>query len=170
MPASHVDPVVRTHLLIRAPAAAVYKAFVDPAVTSRFWFTRGSGRLDEHDVVTWHWDMYGASARVEVVALERDRRIAIAWPTPVEWVLTRHGSRATFVEITATGFEGSAEERVARAIDAMGGFSFVLAGCKAWLEHGIALGLTRDHDPGSHVERGSSDAGGSLDPVVVGPA
>ncbi|MBC7990984.1 MAG: polyketide cyclase, partial [Luteimonas sp.] len=28
-------------MLIRRPVAEVFEAFVDPAITSRFWFTRG---------------------------------------------------------------------------------------------------------------------------------
>ena len=38
-------PVARTGMLIRKPAAEVCEAFVDPAVTSRFWFSKGSGPL-----------------------------------------------------------------------------------------------------------------------------
>lgn len=36
-------PVVVAHMLIRRPAAEVYAAFVDPAVTTRFWFSASSG-------------------------------------------------------------------------------------------------------------------------------
>ena len=38
-------PVVTATMLIRRPAAEVYAAFVDPAVTTRFWFSRASGPL-----------------------------------------------------------------------------------------------------------------------------
>jgi uncharacterized protein YndB with AHSA1/START domain len=78
-----VAPITRAEMLIRRPVAVVFDAFVDPAVTNRFWFTRGSKRLTEGDVATWHWDMYGVSAEVAVKAVERDRRILIEWPTPV---------------------------------------------------------------------------------------
>ena len=37
-----IPPVARTTMLIRRPAAAVFEAFVDPSITSRFWFSRGS--------------------------------------------------------------------------------------------------------------------------------
>ncbi len=32
-------------MLIRRPAAPVFEAFADPAVTARFWFSEGSGQL-----------------------------------------------------------------------------------------------------------------------------
>lgn len=69
--------IVRTHMLIRRPASQVYGAFIDPAVTSKFWFTRGSGILARGEKVMWYWDMYGASAEVEVLELEQDQRILI---------------------------------------------------------------------------------------------
>ena len=146
-------PVARAEMLIRRPASQVYQAFVDPATTTRFWFTRSSGPLQQGSTITWDWDIYGVSADVEVVALEQDRRIAVRWPTPVEWVFAPRGAEATFVTITASGFTGTEQEQVAQAIDAMGGFSLVLAGCKAWLEHGLALGLVADHNPDHHVPR-----------------
>ncbi|HSW03931.1 SRPBCC family protein [Aquabacterium sp.] len=148
-----VPPVARAEMMIRRPAAVVYGAFVDPAVTSRFWFTRGSQRLEEGALVTWFWDMYGASAQVSVKSLEPDRRIQIEWPTPVEWTFTpRHDGSTTMVVITASGFTGSDDEQVAQAIDAMGGFSLTLAGAKAFLEHGIELNLVADHNPDAHVK------------------
>jgi hypothetical protein len=42
---------------------------------------------------------------------------------------------------------GTDEEQVAQAIDMMGGFSLVLAGCKAYLEHHLQLNLVADHSP-----------------------
>ena len=145
------EPVARTTMLIWRPVAEVFEAFVDPAITSRFWFTRGSDRLKEGEVVTWHWDMYGAAARVDVKALEPNRRIVIEWPSRVEWTFSARGEDTTLVTITASGFGGTADERVAQAIDSMGGFSLALAGCKAYLEHGIALNLADDHNPNAHT-------------------
>ena len=39
-------PVVRAQMLIRTPVAEVFEAFVDPNVTTKFWFTKSSGRLE----------------------------------------------------------------------------------------------------------------------------
>ena len=144
-------PIARARMRIRRPATEVYRAFVDPAITSRFWFSAGSAVLAVGEVVTWHWSWYGVSAPVTVRALEPGRRILVEWPTPVEWTFTPKGTDATDVVITASGFGGDDDEQVARAIDAMGGFAFALAGCKAWLEHGIELHLAADHDPDHHV-------------------
>jgi uncharacterized protein YndB with AHSA1/START domain len=33
-------------MLIRRPVAKVFEAFVESAITSKFWFSRGSGKLE----------------------------------------------------------------------------------------------------------------------------
>lgn len=147
------EPVAHAHMLIRKPVSEVFEAFVDPQITSKFWFSRGDRRLDEGASVKWYWDMYGVHADVTVKALETNKRILIAWPTPVEWTFEPRGDGATLVNIVAGGFEGTGEEKVAQAIDAMGGLTMVLAGCKAYLEHGIELNLVADHNPDHHVSR-----------------
>jgi uncharacterized protein YndB with AHSA1/START domain len=39
-------PVATTGMLIRRPMDVVFDAFVNPDVTTRFWFTKSSGRLE----------------------------------------------------------------------------------------------------------------------------
>ena len=36
--------VAKAEMLIRKPVAEVFEAFVDPAITTQFWFTKSSGR------------------------------------------------------------------------------------------------------------------------------
>ncbi len=146
------EPIARPQMLIRKPVGEVFEAFVDPSITSKFWFTRGSARLTSGATITWYWDMYGASAQVAVKAIELNRRILIEWPTPVEWLFTPRADDAALVTITASGFTGTDDEKVAQAIDSMGGFSYLLAGCKAFLEHGVLLNLVADHHPDAHVK------------------
>src|SRR5690606_3730406 len=97
-------PAVRATMLIRRPVGEVFNAFVDPSVTCRFWFSRASGPLAPGTTVTWYWDQYGVSGEVKVTAFEENRRIAIEWPSPVEWSFIPRGDSATFVSIVATGF------------------------------------------------------------------
>lgn len=147
-------PVVKTQMLIRRPAAEVYEAFVDPAITTKFWFTKSSGRLEPSGTAKWEWEMYGVSTQVRVMALEPGRRIAIEWddpPCPVEWNFTARPDNTTLVTITNCGFAGTDDQQVTAAIDSMGGFCFLLAALKAYLEHGIQLNLVADHHPNAHV-------------------
>jgi hypothetical protein len=86
--------------------------------------------------------------------MEREKRILIDWddpPTQVEWHFHSRPDGTTLVTITHSGFAGNGDEVVSQALDSMGGFSFVLAGVKALLEHGIELNLVPDHAPDKHV-------------------
>jgi uncharacterized protein YndB with AHSA1/START domain len=39
-------PRTKTGMVIRRPVADVFEAFVNPKITTEFWFTRSSGRLE----------------------------------------------------------------------------------------------------------------------------
>ena len=67
--------------------------------------------------------------------------------TAVEWIFTPRPDGTTFVSVTSSGFRGSDEETVRHAIEATEGFTLVLVGLKALLEHGITLGLVADRFP-----------------------
>lgn len=144
--------VAKAEMLIRSPVSNVFEAFVDPAITSKFWFSRGSARLEAGASVRWDWEMYGFSTEVRVKVLEPNKRILVEWsaygtPTDVEWVFTPRADGTTFVSITNSGFRGSPLEMVNLAVGSTEGFSFVLAGAKALLEHGVLLNLVPDRFP-----------------------
>ena len=142
----------KTAMLIRKPVAEVFEAFINPEITSKFWFTRGSGRLEAGKQFQWDWEMYNVSAQVNVKAIEKDRRILIEWPgydtpTTVEWIFTPRADNTTFVTITNAGFTGDPDQAAKQAVEATEAFTWVLAGLKALLEHGINLNAIRDHFP-----------------------
>jgi uncharacterized protein YndB with AHSA1/START domain len=145
-------PVAKAEMLIRRPIADVFEAFVNPAITTKFWFTKASGRLEEGKQIQWDWEMYGVSLQVTVKALEPNKRILIEWPgyntpTSVEWIFRPQGDDATFVSITNAGFAGNGDEIVNQALQSTEGFTLVLSGLKALLEHNIILNLVGDRFP-----------------------
>jgi uncharacterized protein YndB with AHSA1/START domain len=169
---NHTTPVAKAEMLIRKPVAEVFEAFVNPEITSKFWFTRGSARLEVGKPVQWDWEMYDASAQVTVKAVEQNKRILVEWaddaPTTVEWIFTPYGGDATFVSITNTGFQGDEHEVVQQAIDATEAYALVLAGLKALLEHNIRLNLVGDRFPkGLAGEQGQIGVYGGADPSVT---
>ena len=74
---ARTDVAAKVGMLIRRPASDVFEAFVNPEITTTFWFTKSTGRLDGDKYVRWDWEMYGVHSDVEVDALEPNRRIAI---------------------------------------------------------------------------------------------
>jgi len=145
-------PVAKTGMLIRKPVAEVFDAFINPDITTKFWFTKSSGRLEAGEQVQWEWEMYGISIPVTVKAVEPNKRIVIEWPgdggpTTVEWLFAPQEDGTTFVSITNAGFTGDGDALVRQATDSTQGFSLVLAGLKALLEHNIRLNLVADRYP-----------------------
>jgi uncharacterized protein YndB with AHSA1/START domain len=147
-------PTVATGMLIRKPVNEVFRAFIDPAITTRFWFTAGTGRLEQGKQVEWHWSMYNHTAIVQVREIIQDKKIEITWGAKgsasarVEWTFESYPNGSTFVNITSDGFLGDAQAILKQVADNVGGFCWVLAGCKAWLEFGIQLNLVADRYPG----------------------
>ena len=145
-------PTTKTGMLIRRPAADVFEAFINPDITTKFWFTKSSGRLEAGKQVQWDWEMYGISIPVTAKAIEPNKRIIIEWPgysspTTVEWTFAPQEDGTTFVRITEAGFRGDGDELVKQVTASTQGFSLVLAGLKALLEHNVSLNLVADRYP-----------------------
>lgn len=146
-------PIARAEMLIRKPVAEVFEAFVNPDITTKFWFTKSSGRLEAGKQVQWEWEMYGVTDLVDVKEIEKNKRIFIKWglahaaPNTVEWIFTARVDNTTFVSITNSDFTGEGDEIVIQALNSAGAFAIVLASLKALLEHNINLNLIADHSP-----------------------
>jgi uncharacterized protein YndB with AHSA1/START domain len=96
--------------------------------------------------------MYDISVPVNVKTVEPNKRIVITWPgdsslTTVEWEFAPQADGTTFVRITESGFTGGGDELVKQVADSTQGFTLVLAGLKAFLEHNIRLNLVADRYP-----------------------
>ncbi|WP_027037216.1 SRPBCC family protein [Mesorhizobium ciceri] len=143
-------PTAEAGMLIRRPVAEVFEAIVDPAITTKFWFTHASDRLDSGKQVRWEWRMYGVSTTVTVSEIVVNKKIVMQWsdpPTTVVWTFTEMPDETTFLEVRNFGFAGNGDQQMKEAVDSTGGFTLVLAGAKAWLEQGLTLGLMGDRHP-----------------------
>ena len=148
------SPSVDVGLLIRRSRHDVFEALANPSITTRFWYTKSSGRMEEGAELTWEWEMYGASGRVWMQEVEPGRRIRFSWegydpsqPTTVEFLFIPYENDTTYVRITETGFTGDADTQVGRALESTAGFTFLLSSLKAALEHDITLRVTMDAHP-----------------------
>ncbi len=136
-------------MLIRKPPAEVFRAFTDPTITTKFWFTKSSGPMEPGAELCWDWEMFGASASVVVKQVEPARLVVFDWGAKgsmrtVEWRFVPWKEH-TYVNVVETGYHGTVEEMAAQAIDSIAGFALVLAAAKAWLEHGLVLTVVADH-------------------------
>jgi uncharacterized protein YndB with AHSA1/START domain len=149
-----VMPKVEVSTLIRRPQAEVFAAFTDPAITTRFWFTKSSGPLAPGVAVRWEWEMYGVADTVLVKEFEAPERFVLALGggdgLTVEFRFTLREEGAV-VTVTESGFSGTADEAIAYVAGSTGGYTTALCAAKALLEHGIELGAVRDKFPDKWV-------------------
>ena len=142
----------RAQSIVRAAPKEVFDAFVDADTMSKFWFTRRDNGLEEGETVSWYIgreeDAYAIEVNVKELA-EPDR-IRIEWRggehfTEVLWRIQETDERHTNLTIEESGFNGSREEIVAKALDSTGGFNQVIIALKALLEHEAIINVVADH-------------------------
>ena len=139
-------------MLIRKPVSTVFEAFTNPAITTKFWFTKSTGELEEGKQINWIWEMYNLTVPLTVKKIDLNERIIIEWgegkhKSTVKWEFKPIHQSNTFVTITNYDFQCSGDELISEMIDSTGGFNLVIAGLKAWLEHRVQLNLIADKFP-----------------------
>lgn len=145
-------PVAELQIVFHAPVSRVFEAFVDPMITTKFWFTHSDGRLEPGENVKWRWEERDLTVPVQVLEVEQDSRILVEWgegadKSTVEWTFAAQADGTTFVKILNSKFIGSLEEVVAKAIDSQDGFTQMLAAAKAFLENDIDVNSIADSLP-----------------------
>lgn len=143
-------PTVECQMMIRKPASTVFQAFIDPAITTKFWFTKSSGQLETGKTVTWEWEMYGVSDTIKVKEIIPNHKIIIEWDDPattVDFEFIAFTEETTYVIIKNYGFSQTGDDLIEAIKNNTGGFTTVLDGLKAYLEFGIELNLVKDKFP-----------------------
>jgi uncharacterized protein YndB with AHSA1/START domain len=143
-------PTVITQMLIRKPVSEVFQAFIDPIITTNFWFTKSSGKLEEGKTVKWEWEMYGVSTNVLTKEIITNKLISTQWGDPatsVDYEFTALANETTYVVIKNYGFKETANDLIQVMMDSTAGFTTVLDGLKAYLEHNLKLNLIGDKFP-----------------------
>lgn len=140
---------VQAQMLIRKPIQEVFEAFINPEITTNFWFTKSTGKLEEGKTIIWEWEMYNAKSEVKVLQIIPNRLIKTGWglfSNNVDYEF-KEMEKGTLVIIKSYGYSEKGDELLSVINDNTGGFTTVLDGCKAYLEHGINLKLIEDKFP-----------------------
>ena len=137
---------------IRRSPADVFNAFADPKAMSKFWFTRRDEGLQEGKSVTWYMGSgeNAMSFDIRVKEVKRPNSILIEWEnggefTQVRWTIKGTPEGEAILMIEESGFTGSQESIIRRALDSTGGFNQVIVAAKAFIEHGVAINVVADH-------------------------
>src|SRR5690606_34546481 len=145
-----ITPCVEVQMMIRKPVADVFNAFIDPEITTKFWFTKSSGPLVVGKSVLWEWEMYQVTANVHTHQIVPYSLILTEWGEPattVEYTFTEINEEKTIVKNKNYGFREKGADLIREIKNNTGGFTTVLDGLKAYLEHGIQLNLVGDKFP-----------------------
>lgn len=133
-------PRVETQMTIRKPVSTVFDAFIDPTITTKFWSSMSDGKLVQGKTVTWEWEMYKISTKVFIKAIIPNQLISMEWGTPTTTVVyefIKLGPDTTYVTIKNYGFQQKGAHLREAIKDNTGGFTTVLDGLKAYLEHNL---------------------------------
>jgi hypothetical protein len=94
--------------------------------------------------------MYGITTNVLTKEIIADKLISTEWGDPattVDYEFTALTADTTYVVIKNYGFKETGNDLIQVIKDSTGGFTTVLDGLKAYLEHNIRLNLVADKFP-----------------------
>lgn len=147
-----MELVARATSLVHARPEEVFDVFVNPDKMKLFWFYREDDGLELGNVVTWY---IGDGAQrigfpIRVLELRPYTLIRVEWgdqedTTEIRWIMEETEAGNTILTIEESGFAGSDEELIARALDSTGGFNQVIIAAKALLEHDAVINVVSDH-------------------------
>lgn len=145
---------------ISRPVAEVFEAVADPKQLSGYFTTGGArGRLETGVTVTWDFHDFPGAFPVEVVEVEKNRRIILKWEA-TEGAAVENGERvdannAGYMTTVTIRFEDLGDGRTLVTIAEEGwretpgglkasygncmGWSQMICAMKMWVEHGINL-------------------------------
>ena len=145
-------PVARATTKVRRSPRDVFAAFADAGKMSRFWFTRYDDGLKAGEKSRWFLgpgdDAF--SFEVQVREVRVPDRLVIEWTGPdgnstqVTWSFEETGDGDTILTIEESGYVGSSEAVVRRALDSTGGFNQVIIAAKALVEHDVGVNVVND--------------------------
>jgi uncharacterized protein YndB with AHSA1/START domain len=130
---------------ISKPVSEVFEAVADPDKLSHFFTTGGArGRLETGAVVTWDFHDFPGAFPVEVVEVEKDKRIVLCWGAPdggrttVTMTFEPTDDGRTIVRISEHGWPQT-PAGLASSYSNCEGWTGMLCAMKVWIEHGLHL-------------------------------
>ena len=135
---------------IARPVEEVFEAIVDPGTLSRYFTTGGAeGRIEPGATVSWSFHDFPGAFPVEVVEVEKNKRIVLRWEAEEKDPSAKYDTIVTMrfealedgrtlVSIAEEGWRETPAGLKASYGNCMG-WSQMLCAMKAWVEYGINL-------------------------------
>jgi uncharacterized protein YndB with AHSA1/START domain len=137
-----MDTQVTTKFKILKPANEVFEAIVDPEKMSNYWFSSGTGRVEQGKTITWRYDEYNAEVTINVLEVEENKKIVYSWggngqETVVTITLKELDHTSTIIEVNESGLKEDDPEIVNKMIGQKEGWVYMLTCLKGYLENGV---------------------------------
>mgnify|MGYP001281127532 CR=1 FL=1 len=126
-----------TKMKILKPAHDVFEAFVDPGKIGNFWFSSSSERWEQGKTITLRYDEFNAEGQIQIVEIEKDKKIVFNWGNTVTISLKETEPKTTIVEVIEEGFDENDPQLIEKLLDNKEGWVFMLTNLKAYLENGV---------------------------------
>lgn len=132
---------VITKLKIAKPVSEVFEALVDPTLMANYWFSSGSGRLEQGKTITWRYEEYNAEVGLAVVEIQDNKKIAFKWGAPgdehlVTITLNELDHSTTVIEVNEKGWNENDDDLISNLLGNKEGWVYMLTCLKAYLENG----------------------------------
>ena len=133
---------VNTKLKITKPVTEVFEAIVDPSLMANYWFSSGSGRLEQDKTITWRYEEYNAEVELTVVEIQDNKKIAFKWGAPgdehvVTITLNELDHTTTIIEVNEKGWNENDDDLISNLLGNKEGWVYMLTCLKGYLENGI---------------------------------
>lgn len=138
-----MDTQVITKMKIFKPAHEVFEALINPEQMSNYWFSSGTGKMEQGKTVIWRYDEYNAEGAVNVLEVEENKKIVFSWgddnqETVVTISLKELDNESTIVEVNESGLKEDDLEIVNKMLQQKEGWVYMLTCLKGYLENGMS--------------------------------
>jgi len=132
---------VDTKLKIAKPVSEVFEALVNPTLMANYWFSSGSGRLEQGKTITWRYEEYNAEVELTVVEIQENKNIVFKWGAPgdehlVTITLNELDHTTTVIEVNEKGWNENDVDLISNLLGNKEGWVYMLTCLKAYLENG----------------------------------
>ena len=132
---------VDTKLKIAKPVSEVFEALVNPTLMANYWFSSGSGRLEQGKTITWRYEEYNAEVELTVVEIQENKNIVFKWDAPgdehlVTITLNELDHTTTVIEVNEKGWNENDVDLISNLLGNKEGWVYMLTCLKAYLENG----------------------------------
>jgi uncharacterized protein YndB with AHSA1/START domain len=133
---------ITTKMKILRPVNEVFEAIVDPEKMANYWFSSGTGRVEQGETITWRYDEYNAEGIVYVSEVVENEKIIFSWggegqKTVVAITLEKLDKSTTIIQIIESGLQENDPEIVNKMLGQKEGWVYMLTCMKGYLENGI---------------------------------